>query len=110
LHQTQFQPAYRPRRKEVDVYLRLDDGAYGEDGEGRPELLRAALKRSAVAPRSAVFLGDTPADVAGGREAGVRVVAVATGRTSASDLRAAGAHFVLDGLSDTRRALAAIGA
>ncbi|MFM9602668.1 HAD family hydrolase [Streptomyces turgidiscabies] len=94
----------------LDSYLRLDDGAYAEDGEGRPELLRAALKRAAVGPQSAVFLGDTPADVAGGLEASVRVVAVATGRTSASDLLAAGAHVVLDDLSDTGRALAAIGA
>lgn len=94
----------------LDAYLRLDEGAYGEDGEGRPELLRAALERASVSPRSAVFLGDTPADVAGGREAGVRVVAVATGKTSAVALRAAGAHFVLGGLEDTHRALAAIGA
>jgi phosphoglycolate phosphatase-like HAD superfamily hydrolase len=92
----------------LDTYLRLDDGAYGEDGEGRPELLRVALKRAGVSPQRAVFLGDTPADVAGGRQAGVRVVAVATGRTAASDLRAGGAHAVLDGLSDTGRALAAI--
>ncbi|MER6712427.1 MULTISPECIES: HAD family hydrolase [unclassified Streptomyces] len=94
----------------LDAYLDLDDGAYAENGEGRPELLRAALKRSAVSPRDAVFLGDTPADVAGGREAGVRVVAVATGRASANDLRAAGAHAVLEGLSDTDEVLAAIGA
>ncbi|MEU6222229.1 HAD hydrolase-like protein [Streptomyces sp. NPDC047042] len=94
----------------LDNYMRLDVGAFAEDGEGRPELLRAALKRAAVGPQSAVFLGDTPADVAGGLEVGVRVVAVATGRTPASDLRAAGAHLVLDDLSDTDRALAAIGA
>lgn len=94
----------------LDSYMRLDEGAYAEDGEGRPELLRAALKRAAVGRQGAVFLGDTPADVAGGLEAGVRVVAVATGRTSASDLRAAGAHAVLDDLSDTGRTLAAIGA
>ncbi|MEV5353117.1 HAD hydrolase-like protein [Streptomyces sp. NPDC052693] len=94
----------------LDAYLRLEEGAYGEDGEGRPELLRAALARADVSPKSAVFLGDTPADVAGGREAGVRVVAVATGRTVAGDLRAAGAQVVLEDLSDTGRALAAIGA
>lgn len=92
----------------LDAYLRLDEGAYGEDGEGRPELLHAALKRAGVSAQGAVFVGDTPADVAGGREAGVRVVAVATGRTAASELRAAGAHFVLDELSDTGQALAAI--
>ncbi|MEU5599540.1 HAD family hydrolase [Streptomyces sp. NPDC020298] len=93
----------------LDTYLNLGDGAYGEDGEGRPELLRAALARASVPPGNAVFLGDTPADVTGGHVAGVRVVAVATGHTPASDLRDAGADVVLDGLSDTDQVLAAIG-
>lgn len=92
----------------LDSYLRLDEGAYGEDGEGRPGLIRAALSRAGVLPEMAVFLGDTPADVSGGREAGVRVVAVATGRTPADELREA--DVVLDDLSDTGRVLAAIGA
>lgn len=92
----------------LDAYLHMDEGAYGEDGQERPELLRKALERANVEPADAVFLGDTPADVAGGREAGVRVVAVATGQTAAADLRAAGAAVVLDDLSDTARALAAI--
>jgi HAD-hyrolase-like protein len=74
----------------------------------RPELLQAALTRADVAAEKAVFLGGTPADVAGGRDVGVRVIAVATGRTSAADLQHAGADMVLDGLSDTDRVLAAI--
>ncbi|MGW2957809.1 HAD family hydrolase [Streptomyces sp. NPDC001220] len=94
----------------LDSYLSLDDGAYAEDGDGRPELLRTALDRTGVEAGSAVFLGDTLADVAGGRSAGVRVVAVATGRTPAADLLAAGASTVLDDLSDTAHALEAIGA
>jgi phosphoglycolate phosphatase-like HAD superfamily hydrolase len=94
----------------LDSYLNLDDGAYGEDGEERPELLKAALRRAGVTPETAVFLGDTPADVAGGRAAGVRVVAVATGRTSPAELRDAGADFVLEGLTDVDQVLAAIGA
>ncbi|MGW5616294.1 HAD family hydrolase [Streptomyces sp. NPDC003877] len=94
----------------LDAYLRLDEGAYGEDGEGRPELLATALKRAAVPPKAAVFMGDTPADVQGGLEAGVRVVAVASGTASVSDLRSAGADVVLEGLADTERALGAIGA
>ncbi|CAM5717795.1 HAD family hydrolase [Streptomyces fumanus] len=92
----------------LDSYLRMDEGAYGEDGEGRPELVRLALARAGVSPEKAVFLGDTPADVAGGREAGVRVVGVATGKTSAAELRDAGADAVLDGLDDTEQVLTAI--
>ncbi|MFF8910153.1 HAD family hydrolase [Streptomyces olivaceoviridis] len=93
----------------LDSYLDLGCGAYAEDGEERPALLRVALERADVPPQEGVFLGDTPADVAGGHKAGVRVVAVATGRTSAADLRSAQAEVVLDGLSDTDQALAAIG-
>ncbi|MFJ8331358.1 HAD family hydrolase [Streptomyces sp. NPDC094437] len=93
----------------LDTHLQLDGGAYAEDGELRAELLRAALSRTSVHPEKVVFLGDTPADVEGGRDAGVRVVAVATGRTSAADLRDAGADVVLDDLSDTGQTLAAIG-
>jgi phosphoglycolate phosphatase len=87
-----------------------DEGAYGEDGEGRPELLRKALARGGVQGSAAVFFGDTPADAAGGREAGVRVVAVATGRASVEELRAAGAAVVLESLSDVPAVLAAVGA
>ncbi|MFD4790336.1 HAD family hydrolase [Streptomyces sp. NPDC058459] len=90
----------------LDTYLRLEDGAFGEDGEERPELLSLALQRAGVAGAQAVFLGDTPADVAGGRDAGVRTVAVASGKTSAAELADAGAEVVLDGLADTVQVLA----
>jgi phosphoglycolate phosphatase-like HAD superfamily hydrolase len=99
----------KPATFGLDTCLRLEEGAYAEDGEGRPDLLRSALATAGATAGKAVFLGDTPADVAGGREAGVRVVAVATGRTPAEDLREAGADAVLEGLSVTDRALDAIG-
>ncbi|WP_399926275.1 HAD family hydrolase [Streptomyces kanamyceticus] len=92
----------------LDDYMQLGNGAYGQDAEERPELLRVALARSSTQAKAAVFLGDTPADVAGGLDAGVRIVAVATGRTTVDQLRGAGADVVLDGLTDTERALAAI--
>ncbi|MGW6532777.1 HAD family hydrolase [Streptomyces venezuelae] len=94
----------------LDTHLRLNDGAYGEDGEERSELLLAALARADVPAADAVFLGDTPADVTGGRDAGVRVVAVATGKTTRAALQEAGAEVVLDELADTGRVLNAIGA
>jgi phosphoglycolate phosphatase-like HAD superfamily hydrolase len=55
-----------------------------------------------------VLVGDTPLDVAAGREGGARVVAVATGHYDEDTLRAAGADVVLPGLGDTRRAVEAI--
>ncbi|WP_420822164.1 HAD hydrolase-like protein [Streptomyces antioxidans] len=54
---------------------------------------------------SAVLVGDTPSDVRGGLAAGVRVVAVATGRTTPDELRAAGAAEVVNDLADTDRML-----
>ncbi|MEU4904402.1 HAD hydrolase-like protein [Streptomyces sp. NPDC022067] len=57
--------------------------------DGRPELVRTALGCPQVSAEVAV--GDAPSDVRGGLGAGVRVVGVATGRTSAEDPRAAGA-------------------
>lgn len=90
----------------LDAYLLLDDGAYGEDGEERPELLHRALDRAGASAEAAVFLGDTPADVAAGRAAGVRVVAVATGKTPASELK--DADVVLDSLADTAQVLSAL--
>ncbi|MGW4950682.1 HAD family hydrolase [Streptomyces parvulus] len=92
----------------LDSYVSLDEGAYGEDGEGRPELLAKALARAGVTAGKAVFLGDTPADVEGGHAAGVRVVAVATGKTPAAELRAADADVVLDSLADTAQVLKAV--
>ncbi|MFB6771156.1 HAD family hydrolase [Streptomyces sp. NPDC056337] len=92
----------------LDSYVSLDEGAYGEDGEGRPELLAKALTRAGVTASKAVFLGDTPADVEGGHAAGVRVVGVATGKTPPAELRAAGADIVLDSLADTAQVLKAV--
>jgi phosphoglycolate phosphatase len=45
--------------------------------------------------RAAVYVGDTPADVAAGVSAGVRAVGVATGSFTAAQLRQAGAELVL---------------
>ncbi|MEV0976546.1 HAD hydrolase-like protein [Streptomyces sp. NPDC049915] len=85
----------------LDSHIQWDAGAYGEDADLRPGLVEIALARSATAAPDAVLVGDTPADVEGGLGTNVRVIAVATGRTTAEDLRAAGAHVVLPDLTDT---------
>jgi phosphoglycolate phosphatase len=47
-----------------------------------------------------VLVGDTPLDVAAGREAGARVVAVASSSFGVGELEAAGADRVLENLRD----------
>ncbi|MFC5719130.1 HAD family hydrolase [Streptomyces gamaensis] len=85
----------------LERHLNLGIGAYGEDHEERVELVRTALDRAGCSARDAVLLGDTPADVRAGLGAGVRVLAVATGRSTLEELRAAGADAAVPDLRDT---------
>ncbi|MCI3221996.1 HAD family hydrolase [Streptomyces sp. NP-1717] len=87
----------------LDTHIEWDVGAYGEDADLRPALVDLALARSSIAAGETVLIGDTLADVEGGLESGVCVIAVATGRSSSAELREAGAHHVLDDLTDTAR-------
>ncbi|MFI6701636.1 HAD family hydrolase [Streptomyces sp. NPDC050509] len=84
----------------LDTHIDWDVGAYGEDADLRPSLVSLALARSSATAADAVLIGDTPADVQGGRENGVRTIAIATGRNSAASLREAGADVVLTDLTD----------
>ncbi|MGW5690540.1 HAD family hydrolase [Streptomyces asiaticus] len=89
----------------LDQYIDLSTGAFGEDADARPELVRTALRRARTPAENAVLVGDTPYDVEGGVSCGVRVIGVATGRTDAEDLRAAGAAEVVEDLADTESML-----
>ena len=98
----------------LERHLELDIGAYGADAAARAGLVHVAWARAAARHRAAfdatttVLVGDSVHDVAAGREAGVRVVAVATGRDGRDELSAAGAGVVLDDLGDTPAVLRAI--
>ncbi|MEW2578318.1 HAD family hydrolase [Streptomyces syringium] len=85
----------------LDRHIRWELGAYGEDADERPELVRLALERAGLTAAEAVLLDDTPAGVEAGLANRVRVIGVATGRTSEAELRAAGASVVLPDLTDT---------
>ncbi|MEV4924065.1 HAD family hydrolase [Streptomyces roseoverticillatus] len=84
----------------LDRHIHWACGAYGEDADERPALVRLALERSGVTATDAILLDDTPAGVRAGVANGVRVVAVATGRSDRTALRAAGAEVVLPDLVD----------
>ncbi|RFS82168.1 HAD family hydrolase [Actinomadura spongiicola] len=95
-------------------FFDLDAGAYGTDGIERPPLVKLAQERAAgkydevFTASNTVLIGDTPHDVRAGHEGGAHVVAVATGATSAADLRLSGAEVVLPDLTDTPTVVQAI--
>ncbi|HEY2956983.1 MAG TPA: HAD family hydrolase [Actinomycetota bacterium] len=98
----------------LDVYLDFAVGGYGSDDPHRPKLVAVARRKAkakygvAFGPASTVLVGDTPLDVAAGRQGGARVVAVATGQFDPGELRAAGADAVLPDLRDTAAVLDAV--
>jgi phosphoglycolate phosphatase len=85
----------------LDRHILWDLGAYGEDNDVRAALVRLSLQRADARPEDAVLIGDTPADVEGAHANGVRVIAVASGRSDETALRGTGAEVVLPGLCDT---------
>ena len=56
-------------------------------------------------PARAIIIGDTPKDVDCALHNGCRVLGVATGEFSCDELRACGAHHVVDKLSPVRPVL-----
>ncbi len=98
----------------LDEYLDFDIGAYGTDDDTRANLVGIARQRAGKArgqdyeARHTVLIGDTPNDVAAALNSGARIVAVATGKDSATDLARAGADTVLNDLTDASAVIAAI--
>ncbi|MFG1875979.1 HAD family hydrolase [Sphaerisporangium sp. NPDC049003] len=99
---------------DLDRHIRWDIGAFGEDNDQRAGLVRIALTRATsafdepVSATDAVLIGDSPADVEAALEMGVPAIAVASGRSSAEDLRKAGALRVLPSLEGTDAFMALI--
>ena len=95
-------------------HLDLRIGAFGDDAFERIDLPPHAWQRAdrylghRFTGADTVIIGDTLLDVAAGRAAGARTVAVATGPVEASALRDAGADVVLPDLADTAAVLNAI--
>ncbi len=88
-------------------HLDLDAGAYGSDDTERARLVPVAQRRAGTRYHSrfdadsTVLIGDSPSDVQAGRDGGAIVITVATGTTTAANLRQAGAATVLPDLQDT---------
>ncbi|GAA1992585.1 HAD family hydrolase [Amycolatopsis minnesotensis] len=86
-------------------YLDLDTSAFGDDDASRPRLVQIAQRRACerlgvpLDNSRVVLIGDTPNDIQAALAAGVRAVAVATGKSTEDELRAAGAVDVVSALT-----------
>ena len=81
-------------------------GAFGDEAPTRPELVPCALDRFAssfgqpIPTDRVLIVGDTPRDIECALVNDCQVVAVGTGDHELHELHAAGAHLVLEDLSD----------
>jgi phosphoglycolate phosphatase len=91
---------------DLDRYLDLDVGAYGDDDRDRPALVAIAQSRAGqrygtiFARDNTVIIGDSTHDINAGRRGGARSIGVASGSDSAEALMQAGAEVVWPDLTD----------
>lgn len=98
----------------LDRFFDTEIGGYGSEVYPKGATLlatrgRAAEKYGADFPEHAtVFIADSVRDIHAARTGGARSVAVASGRSTAAELRDAGADAVLPDLADTAAVVAAV--
>jgi phosphoglycolate phosphatase-like HAD superfamily hydrolase len=96
----------RTKLSRFDLNRFFPFGAFGSDATDRDDLPPVALERAArhtgrvFRPEEALVIGDSVHDVSCAHAHGIPVLAVATGRTSAEELRAAGADRVVGDLTE----------
>ena len=94
----------RMRRLALDRFFAPGTGAFGCEAEQRADLVQLARRRAGDPPLSEIVLvGDTPRDVEGAHEAGIRAIAVTTGEYGPGELT--DADRVLAALSELPSAL-----
>jgi pyrophosphatase PpaX len=75
-----------------------------------PEPVERALALLGARADEAIFVGDSPHDVASGRAAGVRTIAVTWGASSADEMARAGADVVIHQVADLPSTVAGLAA
>jgi phosphoglycolate phosphatase len=101
------------KRGGLDSYFSL--GGFGSDSEDRTELVRQGIARArnlnhGSIPNKNIFLiGDSPHDVAAGRNAGINTIAVCTGNAGKNVLLAESPSCLFSDLTDTSLFLQCIG-
>ena len=98
----------------IERFFDTEIGGYGSEAYPKGAMLMNARRRAAdkygadFTERSTVYVGDSSRDMEAARMGGSRSVGVASGRSSAGELRDAGADVVLDDLADTAAVVAAV--
>jgi phosphoglycolate phosphatase len=91
----------------LDGFLDLEVGGYGDEVYPKGTLLSVARDRAsqkygtAFDEANTVYIGDSPRDVAAAKTGGARSIAVASGRSTVTELRDAGPDAVLSDLTDS---------
>jgi phosphoglycolate phosphatase-like HAD superfamily hydrolase len=89
-------------------------GAFGSDSKVRSELVGIALKRAedkygiTYKNKNVIIIGDSPHDVLCGKSYGVTSIAVATGHSSAKELKSYEPDYVFRDLGDYEQVLEVI--
>jgi phosphoglycolate phosphatase len=98
----------------MDEFFDFEIGGYGSEIYPKGAQLLRSRGRAAekygteIGAGSTVYLADSGRDVEAARIGGARCVAVASGRSTAGELREAGADLVLDDLADTGSVVSAV--
>jgi phosphoglycolate phosphatase len=98
----------------MDAFFDFEIGGYGSEIYPKGAQLLRSRGRAAekygtdIGAAATVYIADSFRDVEAARIGGARCVAVASGRSSAGELREAGADAVLDDLSDTGTVVSAV--
>lgn len=98
----------------LEQYVDLSVGGFGSEAYPRGTLLQVARQRaeekykSSFAEHATLYIADSPRDVEAARIGGAASVAVASGRATTSELREAGADYVLPDLTDTARLISIV--
>jgi phosphoglycolate phosphatase-like HAD superfamily hydrolase len=98
----------------LDTWFDLDIGGFGSDDKVRSNLVNAARQKVSKKfdiqfdESSTILIGDTLLDVKAAHDGGAKILAVATGVHSTTQLSVAGADVVLDSLADLDRFLTAL--
>jgi HAD superfamily hydrolase (TIGR01509 family) len=77
----------------ADLLKRKTSASDAEHSKPDSDIVKAALQRAECTPERAIFLGDTPYDVAAAERAGVQSIALRSGGWSTEDLAGAAAVF-----------------